>query len=401
MINLDASATQAVRPQVLETVLPLFTEAFGNPASHHEAGEEALRALDWGRALAAEALGTRPSRVVFTSGGTESNALAMHGTLLARPRGKHVLITALEHPSVVSTAAQLVAWHGAEVEVIPVGRSGVADPSEIASRLRPDTTLVAMMAVNNEVGTIQPVRDVAALTQAVGARLHVDAVQAGSWMDLQPLMFAADTLSVSGHKLGGLKGAGVLGLGRGVSLVPFLDGGGQEGGLRSGTVNVPGAVSTALAMTLARADALAAAALDSMSVSGPGEAEAACGPRPGDRMAAHVLKALAAAGVPAELSGDPVHRVQGIVSFVFPGLHAEAVLLELGRRGVLASSGSACSAGSTEPSAVLTAMGYPGPDALGALRLSFAPHTAAADLDIAADAVVESVLAVTRMGLTT
>jgi cysteine desulfurase len=181
--------------------------------------------------------------------------------------------------------------------------------------------------------------------------------------------------------------------------VPFMDGGGQEDGLRSGTVNVPGAVSTALAMTLARADALAAAALDSMSVHGEGAAEAVCGPRPGDRLAATVLDRLQAEGVAVELTGDHVRRVQGIVSFVFPGLHAETVLLELGRRGVLASSGSACSAGSTEPSAVLTAMGYPAPDALGALRLSFAPHTSATDLDTAADAVVDSVLAVSRMGL--
>jgi cysteine desulfurase len=179
-----------------------------------------------------------------------------------------------------------------------------------------------------------------------------------------------------------------------------MDGGGQEDGLRSGTVNVPGAVSTALAMTLARADALAAAALDSMSVVGTGEAQAVCGPRPGDRLAAAVLERLHAAGVSAELTGDPVRRVQGMVSLVFPGLHAEAVLLELGRRGVLASSGSACSAGSTEPSAVLTAMGYDGTTALGALRLSFAPHTPASELEQAADAVVGSVLAVTRMGLT-
>lgn len=416
MIHLDAAATQPGRPEILSTVLPLFTEHFGNPASHHEAGEAAGRALEWARDVAAQALGVRPGRVVFTSGGTESNAMALHGLALARPRGRHLLVSALEHPSVTRAAAQLERWHGFEVETVPVGRSGVVDPAEVSARLRADTTLVALMAVNNEVGTVQPVSDVARLAHAVGARMHVDAVQAASWLELAPLSAVADTLAVSGHKLGGVKGAGLLALGRGVELEPLLDGGGQEDGRRSGTVNVPGAVSTALALR---------AAGEELREFGAGAA--ACGVDPGRRVAERVLGGLAAhgvvdarvnggvavgevaagewtergpgrGGVRASLSGDPLLRVPGIVSFVFAGVHAESVLIELGRRGVLASSGSACAAGSSEPSEVLTAMGWDGPSALGALRLSFSPSMPVADLERAADAVVESVLAVAGRG---
>jgi len=386
VIHLDAAATQPVRPRILEAVQPLFTEQFGNPASHHEAGEQAARALEWARGVAAEALGVRPGRVVFTSGGTESNALGLHGMALARPRGRHVLVSALEHPSVQRSVEQLVRWHGFEAEVVPVDRSGVVAPEDVERRLRPDTTLVALMAVNNEVGTVQPVREVGQLAHAVGARLHVDAVQAGAWCELGELTAVADTLAVSGHKLGGLKGAGALALGRGVVLEPFLDGGGQEGGVRSGTVNVPGAVATALALGMARSDAVAAA-----------EGTAPCGVAAGERLASRVLEGVHAAGLAAELTGDPVRRVPGIVSFVFPGMHAEAILLELGRRGVLASSGSACAAGSSEPSEVLTAMGYEGSVALGALRMSFSPTLSAQELDRAAEAVVESVVAVGAM----
>ncbi|RKW70617.1 cysteine desulfurase family protein [Galactobacter caseinivorans] len=395
MIHLDAAATQPVRPEILAAVLPLFTEQFGNPASHHEAGEAAGRALDWARSVAAQALGVRPGRVIFTSGGTESNAMALHGLALARPRGRHVLVSAIEHPSVLRAAAQLGRWHGFEVQTIPVGLSGVVDPADVAARLRPDTTLVALMAVNNEVGTVQPVPDVARLAHAAGARVHVDAVQAGTWLGLEHLAAAADTLAVSGHKLGGMKGAGLLALGRGIELEPLLDGGGQEDGRRSGTVNVPGAVSTALALKAAAEDVAAYAS-----------GVAACGQEPGKRMAGVVLGGLAGAlgglggpgVVQASLSGDAERRVPGIVSFVFDGVHAESVLIELGRRGVLASSGSACAAGSSEPSEVLTAMGWDAPAALGALRLSFSPSAPAADLEAAAGAVVESVLAVAGRG---
>lgn len=383
MIHLDAAATQPVRAEVLAAVGPLFTEQFGNPASHHEAGESASRALEWGRGVAAKALGVRASRLIFTSGGTESNALALHGVALARPRGRHVLVSAIEHPSVLRAAEQLGRWHGFEVQTIPVGRSGVVDPAAVAALLRPDTTLVAVMAVNNEVGTIQPLDEVSALVRACGARLHVDAVQAGSWLELAPLAALADTLALSGHKLGGLKGAGLLALGRGVVIEPLLDGGGQEGGLRSGTVNVPGAVSTALAIQAAQAEVAQFRA-----------AEAPCGEAPGEVVAAVVLGALSLAGVRAEVTGDASRRVPGIVSFVFPGLHAESVLIELGRRGVLASSGSACAAGSSEPSEVLTAMGWDAQSAFGALRLSFGPSAPREQLLSAAESVVASVLSV-------
>ncbi|MFB0833175.1 cysteine desulfurase family protein [Arthrobacter halodurans] len=380
MIYLDAAATTPVRPEVLDLVWPLLTTEYGNPSSRHTVGEAAARALDYARDTAAGVLGVRTGDIVFTSGGTESNNLALKGLALAAPRGRHLVTSAVEHSSVRASADYLARHHGFAVDVVPVDRAGRIDPDALRGLLRPDTTLVSVMAVNNEVGTIQPVAEAAAAARAVGALFHTDAVQAAGWLDLRPLAAVSDALSLSGHKIGGLKGAGLLMLRGRLEAEPVLHGGGQERGRRSGTENVAGAVSTAVALRLAA------------------EAVAAGGPQEGygaylTRAIVDGLRGDGGAAVPVP-TGDPERRVPGIVSFCFPGTSGEAVLLELERRGVVCSSGSACHAGSDEPSTVLLAMGYDPDTALTAVRLSFGRGVKEAELTTAARGVVAAVRAV-------
>ncbi|MET1036593.1 MAG: cysteine desulfurase family protein [Arthrobacter sp.] len=380
MIYLDAAATTPVRPEVLDLVWPLLTTEYGNPSSRHTVGEAAARALDYARDTAAGVLGVRTGDIVFTSGGTESNNLALKGLALAAPRGRHLVTSAVEHSSVRASADYLARHHGFAVDVVPVDRAGRIDPDALRGLLRPDTTLVSVMAVNNEVGTIQPVAEAAADARAVGALFHTDAVQAAGWLDLRPLAAVSDALSLSGHKIGGLKGAGLLMLRGRLEAEPVLHGGGQERGRRSGTENVAGAVSTAVALRLAA---------EAVSAGGPQEAYGAYL----TRAIVEGLRGDGGAAVPVP-TGDPERRVPGIVSFCFPGTSGEAVLLELERRGVVCSSGSACHAGSDEPSPVLLAMGYDPDTALTALRLSFGRGVKEAELTTAARSVVAAVRAV-------
>lgn len=382
MIYLDAAATTPVKQEVLDLIWPLMARDFGNPSSHHGPGETAARALDYARATAASILRVRTGDIVFTSGGTESNNLAIIGLALANPRGKHLVRSAVEHSSVREACDYLARHHGFTVDVAPVDRTGRVDPAELAGLLRPDTTLVSVMAVNNEVGTIEPVAEIAAAARAVGALMHADAVQAAGWLDVAELASHVDALSVSGHKLGGMKGAGLAMIRGRLPVEPLLHGGGQERGRRSGTENVAGAVSTATALRLA--------------ANGTREFDAA--QRRAGYLIDTVLTGLEGSHgqgtTSALLTGDPVHRVPGIVSFVFPGTHGEAILLELERRGIVCSSGSACAAGSTDPSPVLLAMGYEPDVALTALRLSFTSEASEVQLTTAARAVVSAVQAV-------
>ncbi|GAA3692894.1 cysteine desulfurase family protein [Zhihengliuella alba] len=383
MIYLDAAATTPVRPEVLEMVGPLFSHDFGNPSSRHELGGSAARAMDYARTTAAAALGVRPGDVVFTSGGTEANNLALKGLALASPRGRHIVTSAVEHSSVRQPLQYLEAHHGFEVSVAPVDGSGTVDPAAVAALLRPDTALVSVMAVNNEVGTVQPVAEISALARGAGALFHTDAVQAAGWLDLEEIARHADALSVSGHKIGGLKGAGVLMVRGRLPLEALLHGGGQERGRRSGTENVAGAVSTATALRLA------AEATRSGEQTGFGA-----------YLRDAVLERLNRPGRPdrALATGHPTSRIPGIVSFCFPGTAGEAVLLELERRGVFCSSGSACHADSDEPSPVLLAMGLAPDVALTSVRLSFTRGVQEAELTQAARAVVAAVEAVAGAG---
>lgn len=375
-IYLDEAATAVPRREVLEAMWPYLTGSFANPASHHEPGKAAARALEEAREHVAGHLGSRPSEVVFTSGGTESDNAAVKGMALADPRGRHVLVSAIEHPAVLEPAAWL-ARQGFEVEHLPVDREGLVRSEVLAERLRPDTTLVSVQYANNEVGTVQDLAALSAVAAGVeeapagGVPLHTDAVQAAGALDLGVRDLGVRAMSLAGHKIGTPKGIGVLWVHRRAGFEPLIHGGGQQGGRRSGTENVAGAVGMATALDLA------AGARDGREIAALRDRR--------DRFIAAVLDAVPG----AELTGNAVNRLPGHASFVLPGRSGESVLLDLERRGIYCSSGSACAAGSTEPSHVLTAMGYAPEIAQSAVRFTFSAATTAEDLERAAQALAE------------
>lgn len=367
-LYLDEAATAAPRREVLEAMWQYLTGSFANPASQHEPGKIAARALEEARERVAAHLGVRPHEVMFTSGGTEADNAAIKGMALGEPRGRHVLVSAIEHPAVLEPAAWL-ARQGFEVEHLPVDGDGVVHPEVLAERVRPDTTLISVQFANNEVGTVQPLPDLAAVAAGVagapggGVPLHTDAVQAAGAFSLKVTPLGVRAMSLAGHKIGTPKGLGVLWVHRRAGFEPLIHGGGQQGGRRSGTENVAGAVGMATALDLAahsRATGEVAALNERRS-----------------RFIAAVLDAVPG----AELTGHGSDRLPGHASFVFPGRSGESILLDLERQGIYCSSGSACAAGSTEPSHVLTAMGYPGDTALTAVRFSFGAATGAAALE--------------------
>ncbi|MDN3494657.1 cysteine desulfurase family protein [Planococcus sp. APC 4015] len=415
MLYLDNAATTAVRPEVLEAMMPYLTRWFGNASSHHTVGEVAAEALTDARRRVARVLGMRASDVVFTSGGTEANNLAVKGIALGAagdvragsapgslersprsldqsprsldqslrsldrsPRSlslskRHVVTTAIEHESILESVDYLARLHGYEITLAPVDDAGRLTPDALAGALRDDTALVSFGFANNEVGTIQDAAALAAVARARGIPVHVDAVQAAGWLPLSDT--GADAISIAGHKLGAPKGTGVLAVRGRIPLEPLLHGGGQERGRRSGTEDIAGAVGLATALELAEGERAESSA------------------RVGALRAAFTAAVLSRVAT-ARVTGDPVHRLPGTASFTFAGTSGEAVLLELERRGVVSSSGSACAAGSDEPSHVLTAMGVSPEVAQTAVRFTF-PHDAHLDPDALAAAVAASVAAVT------
>ncbi|TGO06089.1 cysteine desulfurase family protein [Serinibacter arcticus] len=386
MVYLDAAATTPVRREALEAMWPHLTGRFGNPSSVHALGHDAAAVLDDARRAVARVLGARPAEVSFTSGGTEGDNAAVKGLALARREATgatRVVVSAVEHDAVLASAHWLGRF-GFEVVVLGVDGDGRVDPGEVAAILDGgDVAVVSLQLANNEVGTVQPVAQVAALTRAAGVPLHTDAVQAAGWLPLDVAALGADALTLSGHKVGAPPGTGALWVRRGVRLEPLVHGGGQERGRRSGTENVPGAVGFGVALGLAEAERVTATGDGVDPVSRDRDAFVAAvlsgvGPLlPGDR------------GV--RLTGHPTLRLPGHASFVLGGVSGEAVLLELEERGVLSSSGSACHAGSDEPSHVLTAMGIDRETAQTALRFTWSRTTSASDLTSAAHALVDAV----------
>jgi len=375
VIFLDHAATTPVRREALEAMWPFLTGAFGNPSSRHGLGDEASRALAAARADVAAVVGCRPGDVVFTSGGTEADNLAVKGIALANPRGRHVVVSPIEHEAVLEAAAYLARVHGFTVDEVDVDAGGLVHPEALVRVIRPDTTLVSVQLANNEIGTVQPVAELAAIAHASGALMHSDAVQAAGWLPLSLDALGVDALSLAGHKVGAPKGTGALIVRGRIPLEPVLHGGGQERGRRSGTENVAGAVAFATALRLAEAERADAAAR-----------VAALG--------AELVARISSAVPGAVLTGDPVRRLPGTVSFVFPGTSGEAVLLEVERDGVICSSGSACAAGSDEPSHVLTAIGVPAGLAQTAVRFTLGTETTQDDVAEAATAVARAVSAV-------
>jgi cysteine desulfurase len=390
-LYLDAAATDAVRREALEAAWPYLTGVFGNPSSHHSAGEAAAAGLADARARVAAVLGVRRSDVTFTSGGSEAANLAIKGLALATPRGKHLVTSPIEHEAVLGSIDHLRRLHGFEVSFVTPSADGTIAPEALREVLREDTTLISLAMANNEVGAISDVRALAAEAHRAGALLHTDAVQAAGWLDLRDL--GADALTISGHKLGAPKGIGAAIIRGRLPLEPLVHGGGQEAGRRSGTENVAFAVALATALELAEAEreettARLSALRDAFIARVLAVSEGAL--ITGPTVAAAGEDRSAGADTDAD-AAPPTRRLPGHASFCFPGTSGESVLLDLEEHGVIASSGSACAAGSDEPSHVLTALGIPREVAQTAVRFSF-PRNADAQTLEAATAAVEQVV---------
>lgn len=374
-IYLDNAATTRVAPEVAAVVSECMQEDFGNPASAHFLGIRAESHIKEARRAVLAGLGDADGSrgdLVWTSGGTESDAMGVLGAARAlRRRGQHVLYTVLEHSAVRESARQL-ADEGFQVETIPTRRQGVIDVDAVRERLRDDTVLVAVMLVNNEIGTIQPVAEI---TRAVKERrpeahVHCDAVQAFGKIPVDAHGLGVDSMAVAAHKLHGPKGVGALWLRKGARLAPLWAGGGQQGGLRAGTLNVPGIAGLGAAARLAQ---------DRMD-------ERAARWR---ELAGRLITAARDTGVEVRVHGDEAERAPHIVSIGFGGVPAEPLLHVLESRGVLVSAGSACAARNRKPSSVLQAIGA---DArLGTLRFSFGRDTTADQVDRAAQTLIDAV----------
>ena len=361
-IYLDHAATTPVRPEVIQAMLPLWGAGFGNPSSAHVFGRVAREALDDAHERLAAAIGGEAREIVMTSGGTEAINLALKGAAWAgRARGHRIITSAVEHHAVGHALAHLDKF-GFEIVEVPVDRYGRVDPDDVERALTDTTVLVAVMLANNEVGTIQPITEIAARVHARrGALLHVDAVQAGPWLPLNVAELGADLVSLGAHKVEGPKGSGALWIRRGTHILAQQHGGGQERHRRAGTENVAGAVGMATAFELRAAER-------------PAAVERVRALR--DRLVAAVL---AVDGV--ELTGHPVDRLPHIASFVVRSAEGGDIVLALDLEGIAASTGSACASGSDEVSHVLAAMGFPADEAHGALRLSLGRTTTEAEID--------------------
>ena len=367
----DNAATTPLAPAALAAMGPYLEQKYGNASSIYALARESRRALEEARKTVAEALGASPGEIFFTAGGTEADNWALKGACEVKSaQGHHIIISAIEHHAVLHTA-QYLKKQGYELTVLPVDSMGRIAPEQLEDALRPDTILCSCMTANNEVGTIQPI---AAFGDACRARkiwFHTDAVQAVGHIPLDLSALPVDMLSLSGHKFGGPKGIGALYLKKGVRIPPMLHGGGHERGLRSGTENVAGAVGLAAALRLA---------VDKMEQNMKYVAALR------DRLIEGLSR------IPySRLTGDPINRLPGSVSYVFECVEGESLVLNLDLAGICASSGSACSSGSLDPSHVLLALGLPHEIAHGSLRLTLSEQNTREEIEYLIEQVTAAV----------
>jgi cysteine desulfurase len=362
-IYLDHAATTPLRPEVLEAMLPFLTERWGNPSSIHTSGRDARQGLDEARETVARLIGAKPREVVFTSGGTESDNLAVKGAgWAASSRGRHLITSSVEHKAVLHSCA-VMERSGFEVTYLPVDRYGRVDPADVASAITDRTTLVSVMYANNEVGTVQPIREIGAICRERKVAFHVDAVQAAGFLPLDVDSLQVDLMSLGAHKLYGPKGVGALFVRQGTQLLPQQSGGSQERQRRAGTENVAGIVGFARALQLAQDDS------DARDV----ENARLAGLR--DTLIGG-LTSIAA----VTLTGDPDDRLPNNASVVILGVEGGDLVAALDLEGIEVSTGSACTTGSAEPSHVLLAMDIPPELAHGSLRLTAGRGTTAEDV---------------------
>ena len=371
-IYLDHAATTPVREEAWEAMRPFLAETFGNPSAFYEEGQKAKAALMKARSAIAATLGVKENEIYFTSGGSEADNWALVGTFEASDgRGKHIITTAIEHHAVLETCRYLEK-RGAEITYIGVDENGLVDPAEIERAIRPDTILISVMYANNEIGTIQPIREIGKIASEHGIVFHTDAVQAYTHLPIRPAEEGIDLLSVSGHKFGGPKGTGFLYIRNGIALEPCMRGGRQERGRRAGTENVSGIIG------------LAAAAKASIhEMEGEGCRERALR----DAFMERILSEVPCCRV----NGDRKKRLPGNINLCFDYIQGESALVILDRRGISASSGSACTSGALDPSHVLLAIGLSREEASGSIRLTIGRETTEEELKEAAGVLIDTV----------
>lgn len=362
VVYLDHNATTPLHPQVLEAMLPYLKGDYGNASSIHQKGREAREAVEEARATLASFLGTKPNTILFTSGGTESNNFTLKGiTCKNREKGNHVITTRIEHPCVLDTCKFLES-QGFQVTYLPVDREGRVQPEDLKKAITDKTILISIMHANNEVGTLQPIGELAQIAKERGIYFHTDAVQSFGKIPVKVEELGVDLLSVSGHKLYGPKGVGFLYVRKDVRLLPHMHGGHHERRLRAGTENVAGIVGLGKAAALARQEM---------------EKRFSHLQKLGERLYGGILKQIDE----VVLNGHPTERLPGTVNLGFKGVEGESLAINLDLQGICVSTGSACTAGSLDPSHVLVAMGVPADYARGTVRFSLGYENTEEEID--------------------